>query len=98
MSGNSAAGPKPRIDRDAPTTDNDNDRHTPPEPTEEEVAAAEAVAGAREACFTLSRDGPAPRIEDVLRQMGRGPDGYEIPDGPDEFVPAPEAARRALDD
>jgi len=112
MSGKSLAGSKPRTDREAPTTDNDGDSDDLPpvrfrtalelfqEQTttaRAEVAASEAVASAREACYALSRDGPAPRVEDVLREMGRGPDGYEIPHGPDEFVPAQEAARRALD-
>lgn len=94
MSGNTFAGPKPRTERDAPPTENDGDCPT----TREEVAAGEAIAAAREACYTLSRDGPAPRVEAVLREMGRGPDGYPASDTLGEFVPAPEAARRALDD
>lgn len=63
---------------------------------EEEIHAAERVAEARQACRELSRDGPAPSVEAVLREMGRDRDGYPIPEGPDEFVPASEAARRAI--
>lgn len=64
--------------------------------SEEDVLAGERVAEARQARYELSRDGPAPSTEAVLREMGRDADGYEVADGPDEFVPASVAARSAL--
>lgn len=66
--------------------------------TEEDVLAAERVTEARQARYELSRDGPAPSREAILREMGRDTDGYNVADGPDEFVPASVAARRALED
>lgn len=72
---------------------------TPDEhPPEEEVLASERVAEARHEVWELSQDGQAPSVEAVLREMGRDSDGYPIEEGPDEFVPASEAARRALPD
>jgi len=65
---------------------------------DEDVLASERVGEARQAARELARDGPAPSVEAVLREMGRGPDGYPIDDGPDEFVAASEAARRAIAD
>lgn len=67
-----------------------------PHSREEEIEAAEAVAAARQERAELARDGPAPSVEAILREMGRGPDGREIVEGPDEWVPASTAARRAL--
>jgi len=67
-----------------------------PHSREEEIAAAEALAAARQERAELARDGPAPSVEAILREMGRGPDGYELPDAPEEFVSASEAGRRAL--
>lgn len=64
--------------------------------TEEDVLASERVAEARQARYELSRDGPAPSTEAVLREMGRDADGYDVAERPDEFVPASVAARRAL--
>lgn len=63
---------------------------------EDEVHAAERVAEARQARRELARNGAAPSTEAILAEMGRDRDGREVPDGPDEFVPASEAARRAL--
>jgi hypothetical protein len=67
-----------------------------PHSREEEIEAAEAVAAARQERAELARDGPAPSVEAILRQMGRGPDGYEVAEGPDEWVSASTAGRRAL--
>lgn len=53
-----------------------------PHSREEEIEAAEAVAAARQERAELARDGPAPSVEAILRQMGRGPDGYEVAEGP----------------
>lgn len=68
-------------------------RYTP----EEDLAASEALGAARQERHELGRDGPAPSVEAILREMGRGPDGYAL-DGHsvDEFVPVSEAGRRAL--
>ena len=65
-------------------------------PSEEDRVAGERVGEARQARAELARDGPAPSVEAILREMGRDADGYPIEDGPDEFVPASTAARRAL--
>lgn len=62
------------------------------------IAATEAVGAARQARHELARDGPAPSVEAILRHMGRGPDGEPIDEGPDEWVPASEAALAALND
>lgn len=67
-----------------------------PHSREEEIAASEALAAARQERHELGRDGPAPSVEAILREMGRDADGYELPDAPEEFVPASEAGRRAL--
>lgn len=67
-----------------------------PHSREEEIEAAEAVAAARQERAELARDGPAPSVEAILREMGRGPDGYEVAEGPDEWVSASTAGRRAL--
>lgn len=64
--------------------------------TEEDVLAGERVAEAQQARYELTRDGPAPSVDAILAQMGRDPQGYKTGDGPEEFVPASEAARRAL--
>jgi hypothetical protein len=65
--------------------------------SEADVEAAEAVAAACQERHELALDGPAPSVEAILREMGRGPDGYEVAEGPDEWVPASVAGRRALD-
>ena len=62
----------------------------------EDVRASEAVAAAQQERARLGRDGPAPSTESILREMGRGPDGYPIDEGPDEWVPASTAGGRAL--
>lgn len=66
--------------------------------SELDVEAGERIAEARQARQELARDGPAPSVEAVLRAMGRGPQGYPIDAGPDGWVAASEAARRALSD
>lgn len=65
---------------------------------EQEMAASEALGAAQQARHELGRTGPAPSVEAILREMGRGPEGYPLEhvDGEPEFVPASEAARRAL--
>jgi hypothetical protein len=63
-------------------------------PSDPEVG--EAIAAARQERHELARTGPAPSVEAILREMGRGPDGRPIPEGPDEWIPASTAARRAL--
>lgn len=68
-----------------------------PHSREDEIEAAEAVAAARQERHELGRDGPAPSVEAILREMGRGPDGFSIEAGPDEWVPVSEAGQRALD-
>jgi hypothetical protein len=60
--------------------------------------AAMRKAAARRERQRLLEDGAAPSTESILREMGRGPDGEPIEDGPDEFVPASTAAIRALPD
>lgn len=64
----------------------------------EEIEAGEALAAARQERHELGRNGSAPSVEAILREMGRGPDGYPIAEGPDEWVPASVAGNRALDD
>lgn len=59
--------------------------------------AAEAVAAAHEARAELARDGIAPSTEAILREMGHAPNGEPLEDGPDEWIPASTAARRALE-
>ena len=71
---------------------NDPSRFT----TDEDVEAGERLAAARQERAELAQGGPAPTVEAILREMGRGPDGYPIEDGPDGWVPASEAGRRAL--
>ena len=66
--------------------------------SEVDVEAGERLAEARQARRELARDGPAPSVEAVLRAMGRGPQGYPIDAGPNEWIAASEAARRALSD
>lgn len=61
-----------------------------------DVEAGERLAEARQARHEVGRDGPAPSVEAILREMGRGADGRPIEAGPDRFVPASTAARRAL--
>jgi hypothetical protein len=65
--------------------------------SEADVEAAEAVAAARQERHELARGGSAPSVEAILREMGRDADGYEVAEGPDEWVSASEAGRRALD-
>lgn len=63
----------------------------------DEQRAAEAVGAAQQARYELSRDGPAPSVAAILREMGRHADGRPR-DGADvDDVTASEAARRALD-
>lgn len=63
---------------------------------EEEIRASESVAAARQERAELRRDGPAPSVEAILREMGRDSEGYPLPSGPEE-IRASTAARRALD-
>ena len=67
-------------------------------PSQQDVEAGEALAAARQERHELGRHGRAPSTESILREMGRGPDGYPIPEGPDEWISASEAGRRALED
>jgi len=66
-----------------------------PHSREEEIEASERVVEARQARHEIGRDDPAPSVEAILREMGRDADGYRIAEGPDGFVPASTAARRA---
>lgn len=59
--------------------------------------AVEAVAAATQAQAELRRDGPAPSVEAILRELGRSRDGRPLDDV--ETLPshrAGEAARRAI--
>lgn len=68
-----------------------------PRRTRDDAEVAEALAAAQQERARLARDGPAPSVESILREMGRGPDGREIDEGPDEWVPASTAGQRALE-
>jgi len=59
------------------------------------IEESEAVAAAQQARYELLRDGPAPSVEAILREMGRDADGRALEDGPTN-VTASEAARRLL--
>jgi hypothetical protein len=63
------------------------------------TTAVEAVAAATQAQAELRRDGPAPSVEAILRELGRSRDGRPLDDA--ETIPphrAGEAARRAIAD